>query len=202
MTLTRSVQPRRHQRVVLQDHCLLLYYRVSPRKALHGCRCLRHVPASIMACYSLIFAYLMGGVTFVPLLALLFVLHAYFLLPQPSTLPAIAHDAVKPHEKDRDLEDKLASRTHEPDVAAGYFAVCREYVPSGVNGKPPERTTPAGETITAESPSVYQSMYRTIFDRGKSQTPTMEAGKLTKKARNVFYVVLRYDPSNPTSRLI
>ena len=84
-------------------------------------------------------------------------------------------------------------RGHEPDVAAGYFAVCREYVPGGINGKPPERTTPAGAVIAAESPSVYQSMYRSLFDR--KQGPSLDTGKgngkSTKRARNVFFVVLR-----------
>ena len=79
-------------------------------------------------------------------------------------------------------------------MAAGYFAVCREYVPGGVNGKPPERTTPAGEVIAPESPSVYQSMYRSIFDR--QQKPTIEPakanGRPAKKTNIVFFVVLRY----------
>ena len=79
-------------------------------------------------------------------------------------------------------------------MAAGYFAVCREYVPGGVNGKPPERTTPAGAVIATESPSVYQSMYRSLFDR--KQSPSLDGGKgngkLVKKARNVFFVVLRH----------
>ncbi|KAF2790117.1 hypothetical protein K505DRAFT_283211 [Melanomma pulvis-pyrius CBS 109.77] len=88
--------------------------------------------------------------------------------------------------------DGLKRRTHVPDVAAGYFAVCREYVPGGINGKPPERTTPAGSVIAAESPSVYQSMYRSIFDRNKSFTPTLDgANGKSKRARNIFYVVLR-----------
>ncbi|KAJ5233702.1 uncharacterized protein N7469_005468 [Penicillium citrinum] len=93
--------------------------------------------------------------------------------------------------------DQLAEkfhRTHDSDVAAGYFAVCREYVPGGVNGKPPERTTPAGEVVAAESPSVYQAMYRSLFDR--KQTPSIEPaksnGKNAKRARNVFYIVLRH----------
>jgi hypothetical protein len=95
---------------------------------------------------------------------------------------------------DEEILDKLKGRTHEPDVCAGYFAVCREYVPGGVNGKPPDRTTPAGAVISVESPSVYQSMYRSIFDRNKTTSPTIEASSnaRSKKARNVFYVVLRY----------
>jgi hypothetical protein len=94
---------------------------------------------------------------------------------------------------DDSILESLKSRTHEADVFAGYFAVCREYVPGGVNGKPPERTTPAGAVIAMESPSVYQSMYRSIFDRNKTMSPSMDASNArSKKARNVFYVVLRY----------
>ena len=93
-----------------------------------------------------------------------------------------------------DAPAKNLQRGYETDVAEGYFAVCREYVPGGVNGKPPERTTPAGEVVIGESPSVYQSMYRSLFDR--KQLSTLEgskgSGKTTKRARNVFYVVLRH----------
>jgi hypothetical protein len=92
-----------------------------------------------------------------------------------------------------EILEKLKGRAHEPDACAGYFAVCREYVPGGVNGKPPDRTTPAGAVVSVESPSVYQSMYRSIFDRNKTMSPTIEASNAkSKKARNVFYVVLRY----------
>lgn len=88
--------------------------------------------------------------------------------------------------------EKLKRSTHEPDTFAGYFAVCREYVPGGVNGKPPDRLTPAGATVTMESPSVYQSMYRSIFDRNKTASPSIDtANAKNKRARNVFYVVLR-----------
>jgi hypothetical protein len=96
---------------------------------------------------------------------------------------------------DEEILKKLKRRTDEPDTFAGYFAVCREYVPGGVNGKPPDRTTPAGAVVSMESPSVYQSMYRSIFDRNKTTSPSMDASNVrSKKARNVFYVVLRYVP--------
>jgi hypothetical protein len=60
--------------------------------------------------------------------------------------------------------------------------------------EPPERTTPSGEIVAAESPSVYQSMYRSIFDRQQKPTiqPSKTDGKAVKRARNVFFVVLRY----------
>ncbi|KAH8703740.1 hypothetical protein BGW36DRAFT_404066 [Talaromyces proteolyticus] len=157
--------------------------------------------------------YILGGVTFLPLIIALLVLHAYLTLrpPAPSTTAASRGSSTsttslleRPSDDQYSLKsgtDVLAEkfqRAHESDVAAGYFAVCREYVPGGVNGKPLERTTPAGDVVASESPSVYKTMYRSIFDR--KQPPTIEpAGnnnnnnpKNFKKARNVFYIVLRH----------
>lgn len=151
--------------------------------------------------------YILGGLTFIPLILALIALHAYLTLKPPSTSPSSEKDdqitkgvLERPNDDQYSLKtgtDVLAEefqRAHESDVAAGYFAVCREYVPGGVNGKPPERTTPAGEVVATESPSVYQTMYRSIFDR--KQPPSIEPaktnGKNFKKARNVFYIVLRY----------
>lgn len=152
--------------------------------------------------------YVLGGVTFLPLVIALLILHAYLTL-KPTGRQLSAGGELDLSTKDvlrrsNDDEYSLKSgtdvladkfqRARESDVAAGYFAVCREYVPGGVNGKPPERTTPAGAVVASESPSVYQSMYRSIFDR--KQPPTIEPastnGKSFKKARNVFYIVLRY----------
>lgn len=185
--------------------------------------------------------YILGGVTFLPLLVVLLFLHAYLTLKppvsqdeslssssaaatavsnqQPGTTDnngnSINTDENKSHVRRLSLisrpnddqfslksgTDVLAEkfqRVHENDVAAGYFAVCREYVPGGVNGKPPERTTPAGEVVGTESqsPSVYQSMYRSIFER-KTASASIEpgnnnGGRNFKKARNVFYIVLRF----------
>lgn len=153
---------------------------------------------------SFLVIYALGGITFFPLILSLILLYAYLTLPDaPKPGVPTAHDEVRRSGDDEySLKsgtgtDQLAEkfhRTHESDVAAGYFAVCREYVPGGVNGKPPERTTPAGEVVATESPSVYQAMYRSLFDR--KQTPSIEPaksnGKNTKRARNVFYIVLRY----------
>lgn len=159
-----------------------------------------------MSFKAFVYIYLLGGVTFVPLVLGLFFLYAYYTLPEPkdsNNAPA-AVDASSQLIRDGDEKvvlrtgtDDLAEkfhRKHESDVAAGYFAVCREYVPGGVNGKPPEKLSPAGEVIASESPSVYQTMYRSIFDR--AQKPSIEpnkdnAGKVVKRTNNVFYVVLR-----------
>lgn len=155
---------------------------------------------------SLLCVYILGGITFLPLILALTLLYVY--LTSPSVSPQNSErdyegardDLRHPSDDQYSLKsgtDELAEqfhRTYESDVAAGYFAVCREYVPGGVNGKPPERTTPAGEVIAAESPSVYQAMYRSLFDR--KQVPSIEPvkgnGKNLKKARNVFYIVLRH----------
>lgn len=149
--------------------------------------------------------YLLGGLTFLPGIVLIFICHLYLTSSIRHSRPALNNGVEGSLVRPADTKDALKSgkdqlpeqlRSREADVAAGYFAVCREYVPGGINGKPPERTTPAGAVVAAESPSVYQSMYRSIFDRGKSQTPSIEGGKSSgkpvKRARNVFHVVLRY----------
>ncbi|BCS16647.1 hypothetical protein ASPFODRAFT_41823 [Aspergillus luchuensis CBS 106.47] len=161
---------------------------------------------------SFLFIYVLGGLTFLPLVLSLVALFVYLTLPTAAPSPPLSSDQKSCHPQSSSTTlrrptddhyslksgtDELAEkfhRTHDSDVAAGYFAVCREYVPGGVNGRPPERTTPAGEVIAAESPSVYQAMYRSLFDR--KQAPTIEPAKNTpkngKRARNVFYIVLRH----------
>lgn len=152
-------------------------------------------------------AYVLGGLTLIPLLLGLILLHAHLTFPiynetanrkediESIVRPGDDIDAIKRAEKT--LGEKFQARnSHEAEVAAGYFAVCREYISGGVGGKPPERVTPAGSTtISAPSPSVYQSMYRSIFDRKPVASPLDNkggVGKPQKKGGNVFYVVLRY----------
>ena len=145
--------------------------------------------------------YILGGLTFIPLAVGLVLLHAHLTFPHHvelgSSVDALRHssDDDKNIQSDSAGLSKKLQRDREKDAAEGYFAVCREYVPGGINGKPPVRTTPAGQVIAEESPSVYQSMYRSLFDR--RQVPSMDAGKVeggkpAKRARNIFYVVLRH----------
>lgn len=151
--------------------------------------------------------YIVGGLTLLPLIVIGGLLHAYLTLPivEDSSLqdrirssivqPGDDVDAIKSAQKSL-AENFRTSGNHEGEVAAGYFAVCREYVPGGVNGKPPERTTPVGSTtVSAQSPSVYQSMYRSIFDRKQNNSPldNKPNAKPQRKGGNMFYVVLRYD---------
>ena len=159
-----------------------------------------------MSFVQLLITYIIGGVTFLPLLTLAILIHAHLTFPvQPTSSDNGTKEEEALADKDddaqnirggkdlKDLAEKFRRR-HEPDVASGYFAVCREYVPGGVNGKPPERTTPSGSTMIGESPSVYQSMYRSLFDRKQlsSLDPGSAGGKNVKRARNVFFVVLRH----------
>ena len=154
--------------------------------------------------FQFLIVYVLGGLTFLPLIVGLVLLHAHFAFPFRPSSPSITTSRSDTFDDANDDDSSIKTRTfslekkfqhgHESDVVEGYFAVCREYIPGGINGKPPERTTPAGEVVAEESPSVYQSMYRSIFDR--KQAPTLEAskgnGKSTRRARNVFYVVLRH----------
>ncbi|KAF2271214.1 hypothetical protein CC78DRAFT_528125 [Lojkania enalia] len=155
-----------------------------------------------MTISAFLLVYVLGGFTFIPLVLSAIFLHFYFTSPIRDETQGGEHTTngsdrstqrldLSNSELER-LPAELKTREHIPDVAAGYFAVCREYVPGGTNGKPPERTTPAGAVIATESLSVYQSMYRSIFDRNKTTSPTIDgANAKSKKARNVFYVVLR-----------
>ncbi|KAH7309029.1 hypothetical protein B0I35DRAFT_360099 [Stachybotrys elegans] len=156
---------------------------------------------------TLLVTYLLGGVTFIPLLAAAIFVHAYYNLPRRDDSERSQHDPdniVQPgddttaldaaHTASRD--DAKARAARDLEVAAGYFAVCREYTPMGINAKPIERSTPLGSTTVASpSPSVYQTMYRSIFDRKPAQGPLdnkATASQRPKKAGNVFYVVLRH----------
>lgn len=146
---------------------------------------------------TLLAVYLLGGLTFIPgLLGLLF-LHAYYTFPEvlhESPVPPLRH----PEENDavfKTEDERLVRRlTNSVDVAAGYFLVTREFVPGGINGKPPERTSPVGNRPQSESPSVYQSMYRSLFDRkssiGNANSDTIAKAR-AKRASNEFFVVLR-----------
>jgi hypothetical protein len=151
-----------------------------------------------------LFVYVLGGVTFIPLLAVALIAFVFYTSGPPTGQAQSKNDDPAQISRDGDEKfilksgtDDLAEkfhRKHDSDVAAGYFAVCREYVPGGVNGKPPDKLSPAGEVVANESPSVYQTMYRSIFDR--SQKPTIDpnkdgAGRMIKRANNIFYVVLR-----------
>ncbi|KAL8380602.1 hypothetical protein RB595_005058 [Gaeumannomyces hyphopodioides] len=156
--------------------------------------------------------YLLGGVSFIPLVIVAVLAHAHYTLPHrpdldpPSASDNGQDDLVQPGDdtdalqaaQQQQQQKKLPSRAHhESDVAAGYFAVCREYAPMGINAKPIERSTPVGSaTVAAPSQSVYQTMYRSLFDRKQPTAGPLDnknaPSQRPRKAGNVFYVVLRH----------
>ncbi|OHE95823.1 hypothetical protein CORC01_08820 [Colletotrichum orchidophilum] len=166
--------------------------------------------------------YLLGGLTFLPLVILTVLAHAYFTLPYRQDVDTsrdasvdvaaaggpdsivqpgddlTALEAVKATAKDDATAAATKRSAQDNDVAAGYFAVCREYTPMGINAKPIERSTPTGSTtVAAPSQSVYQTMYRSIFERKPTPGPLDNRNGLSqrpKNAGNVFYVVLRFAP--------
>ncbi|PHH88076.1 hypothetical protein CDD83_8039 [Cordyceps sp. RAO-2017] len=157
---------------------------------------------------AILVAYLVGGITFLPLLVVVVLAHAHYAFPyrhDVASAPTRDDDGniVQPGDDTAPLQASKKSAAAESktranqdlDVAAGYFAVCREYTPMGINAKPIERSTPVGSaTVASPSPSVYQTMYRSIFDR-KPASAAPEINGLSqrpKKAGNVFYVVLRH----------
>ncbi|KAK6208846.1 ph domain-containing protein [Colletotrichum tabaci] len=165
-----------------------------------------------------LFTYLLGGLTFLPLVILVALVHAYLTLPyrhDANTTRDVADvddslgfiiqpgddltglEAVKASTKDDTPTNTTTKRSaQDNDVAAGYFAVCREYTPMGINAKPIERATPTGSTTVAPpSQSVYQTMYKSIFERKPIPGPLDNRNGLSqrpKNAGNVFYVVLRH----------
>jgi hypothetical protein len=91
-----------------------------------------------------LFVYVLGGITFIPLVLAVIISHAFFTLPvksESSTSSTPTATSIKRADDDginlKSSADVLAeqyTQKHDSDVAAGYFAVCREYVPGGVNG--------------------------------------------------------------------
>jgi hypothetical protein len=152
---------------------------------------------------ALLVAYLVGGVTFIPLVIVAVLFHAHRTFPYRHDATGTDDDnsIVQPGDDTTALDEQNSNKTKRDrppadlDVAAGYFAVCREYTPMGINAKPIERSTPVGSTTVAPpSPSVYQTMYRSIFDRKPVPGPieNNSMSQRPKRAGNVFYVVLRH----------
>src|SRR6187402_2469815 len=109
---------------------------------------------------SFLFIYVLGGLTLIPLVIIVILLHAFLTFPihddtayrendtESIVRPGDDIDAIKRAQKT--LGEKFQPRdSNEADVAAGYFAVSRTYVPGGVGALPPERNTPTGSTTVS-----------------------------------------------------
>lgn len=141
--------------------------------------------------------YVFGGLTFIPLA--LFV--AFLLLPKPITDDG-PHNA-DPFEKEKYNGGASEHPTTEKDgleappslegsdVAAGHFEVCREFKPVGNTRSPLERIdTSSGST--PETPSMYRTMYKSIFERPKGTNLVESDRQKQKRSRNIFFIVMRY----------
>lgn len=163
--------------------------------------------------------YVLGGLTFIPICIAVVAAIFFYTSPiatqstgssqddsntktlDPSDLKRAGDGTVFKSNTDN-LEEKF-HRKHDSDVAAGYFAVTREWVPGGVNGKPPatdKSVVGQDGMVGNDSPSVYQTMYRSIFERRGAASAEMgkdgqnKGGRGTGRAssNNIFYVVLRH----------
>lgn len=169
-----------------------------------------------MSFKSLLSAYLIGGVTFLPLLLIAIVATAWFTFPQvpkndqqTQTRDDKQGENVSFKSKDASQEDSFS-----PEGAANAtVAVLRSYnfqtALSALGTKPNAASNgtadAAGEGMGQESMSVYQSMYRSVFDRSKTalnRNPLTEEDEASSgaqariraaaSARNVFHIVLRH----------
>jgi hypothetical protein len=168
-----------------------------------------------MSFTTILSAYLLGGVTFLPLLLIAVVATAWFTFPKVHDQGAdgTKNDGAK-KDTSVDIKGAVQEDTFSPDGAANAtFAVLRSYnlqtALSALNTKPNSASNGAGEGsgegAGQESMSVYQSMYRSVFDRSKTplqRKPLAEddespAGvqaraKAAAPSSNIFHIVLRH----------
>lgn len=167
-----------------------------------------------MGLRTLLFIYLFGGLTFIPLL----ILSAWYLLPRTTDHggESAEHEEVgSANGKDKasvETDDQDNSRDVAGDAAgaSGSFAVLRRYdfqaaltalgskTASNTNGNGDNSPDGAG----SDSVSVYQSMYRSVFTGSKPNSSTSSLlqsedtdspGIRRKPApANVLYIVLRH----------
>lgn len=176
---------------------------------------------------NLVCAYLAGGLTFVPLLLLAVLLPAWLLLPkvdQDGKRGGRDEADGKSSDGDGDAGGKSPSipvddKFRGPDGSASAeatFAVLRSYnFPTALAAMEARSRSAAGAgsgtpsadgTEAAGSESVYQSMYRSVFDRSSKNTPATAkplldgedgdaaGAKLSKAAasKHCYYIVLRH----------
>ncbi|SMY29880.1 unnamed protein product [Zymoseptoria tritici ST99CH_1A5] len=155
---------------------------------------------------TLLFAYIFGGLTFIPLL----LAAAWYLQPRVERNEIGEEETAWKKKKDDadakgDNEDK--NRRHSEDAAAsGSFAVLRKYdlqaalTALGTKTGNGDNGNGDGSTST-ESVSVYQSMYRSVFAGNKPATSTLlqpddqqdsQATRRKPLPAQVLYIVLRH----------
>ena len=176
-----------------------------------------------MTLSTLLITYLLGGLTFIPLLLAAVFVPAWLALPKVER-GSDSNETIKKegdaHESNDDLSKDVTTDEKEDRGASGTFAVLRRYdLPAanaalraennGATGSGSGTAGPDGKTgdaTSSGSESVYQSMYRSVFDRNKNTTSTTSVlenedgsldganGKVKKRVTpaNVFYIVMRH----------
>lgn len=168
-----------------------------------------------MSLTSLLSAYLLGGVTFLPLLLIAIVATIWFTSPQVRDQDkGQARDDTPGEKVDAKSKEAVQEDDFSPDGAAhATFAVLRSYnfqtALSALGSKPSSASNGVAdgtaEGTAQESMSVYQTMYRSVFDRSKTalnknplaeedETPSGAQARIraAASARNVFHIVLRH----------
>ncbi|KAK3113086.1 hypothetical protein LTR53_009960 [Teratosphaeriaceae sp. CCFEE 6253] len=186
---------------------------------------------------TLAIVYVLGGLTFLPLLIAAVLIPAWLLLPRTESGPPGGNRDEASTGASQKEKDDAAERLEKDSFSAGEgsaaaeatFAVLREYhfpsalaalnaratggdgVANGAAGLNGSADGAAGEAGGRGGPSVYQSMYRTVFDRGKTSADTTTAvlakdgngisredepaakpGRRAVVSASVFYIVLRH----------
>ena len=168
-----------------------------------------------MSLKALVSAYLLGGLTFLPLLLITIAITAWFTLPHVQnedgrSVKERAAEAGVDTEK-----DKLAHKDNfsSDGAANATFAVLRSYnfqsALSTLNARANAASQGNGEGHAEapgqESMSVYQSMYRSVFDRSRTAlnknpladtdepvTGTQARGKPSAPVGSMFHIVVRH----------
>nr|QEJ80711.1 hypothetical protein [Teratosphaeria gauchensis] len=172
-----------------------------------------------MSIKTILTAYLLGGLT-LPLLIITAVLWlAWHSLPAAEDLPAADLNDEEPEDSKASIQAAAQQENHAADAAAsGSFAVLREYnFPAAIQALNARNATTGASSAgggtdgsadtggNSSSESVYQSMYRSVFDRNKNVNTasavlanendadgTKARAKRRAVGASVFYIVLRH----------
>ncbi|KAK4495321.1 hypothetical protein PRZ48_013652 [Zasmidium cellare] len=175
-----------------------------------------------MSFRTLVFTYLLGGLTFLPLVLAAVLASAWYLLPKAGHAEEPQRDGAEEkrtegvEEVDKEGRHSRSRQESTSDAgASGTFAVLRKYdfqaaiqalnarQNGTATGAAPGNDATAGEGVASGSESVYQSMYRSVFSSNKSAASSTsildhdEAQQTPTNRRksvsaNIMFIVLRH----------
>ncbi|KAK9388780.1 hypothetical protein V1515DRAFT_595999 [Lipomyces mesembrius] len=164
---------------------------------------------------TILIAYLVGGVTLIPLVVFAVIFCIYQSLPEVDENGQIiekkADPTESPSEEDRQREKRLDEQENERRIAeealksikdqpqigvdaymAGWLTVSREFTLQRTNGSSSEKNTTLNETA-------YTSIYKHLMDRGKQSAVVSSASpdampkpKPKKRFANTYFAILRH----------